>query len=451
MARGEPGYGAARLLYSPRFDDSRPLAVVYCESAADVSRTILWARQSNVRIAARSGGHSYAGYSTTPGVVVDVSRLDSITVNGAAGTAGVGAGARLMDVYRELAARGVTIPAGSCPSVGIAGLALGGGIGFAGRKLGLTSDNIRSLTMVTADGVVRQCNPQRNPDLFWACRGGGGGNFGIATRFTFTTHPVSTVATFRAVWSWSDAARVVDAWQRWAPGAPDDLFSILSVEATDSGGTRIGSSGQLFGTVAELQTLLAPFFAAGATPQSLDVRTQTYLGAMLFWAGCSDAMHCSLGDGVGRSTFAAKSDYVATPLSSAGIDTLLRAVEARAAAPARASVLLDAYGGAINRIPKAATAFVHRDQLFSVQYVAGWNPAGGDPPAGAAISWLRNTHAAMRPHVSGQAYQNYIDAELPRWGLAYYGSNYQRLRRVKRRYDPKNVFRFAQSIVPAPG
>jgi len=144
-------------------------------------------------------------------------------------------------------------------------------------------------------------------------------------------------------------------------------------------------------------------------------------------------MHCSLGDGVGRSTFAAKSDYVATPLSSAGIDTLLRAVEARAAAPARASVLLDAYGGAINRIPKAATAFVHRDQLFSVQYVAGWNPAGGDPPAGAAISWLRNTHAAMRPHVSGQAYQNYIDAELPRWGLAYYGSNYQRLRRVKRR------------------
>jgi FAD/FMN-containing dehydrogenase len=451
VARGAAGYDAARLLYSPRFDGILPLAVVYCQSATDVSRTILWARQNKVRIAARSGGHSYAGYSTTPGVVIDVSRLASVTVNAASGTVGIGAGARLMDVYRELAARGVTIPAGSCPSVGIAGLVLGGGVGFAGRKLGLTCDNLRSFTMVTADGVVRPCNPRRNPNLFWACRGGGGGNFGIATRFTFTTHPVSTVTTFRAVWSWSDAARVVDAWQRWGPNAPDELFSLLSVEATDSGGTRIGSSGQFFGTSSQLQALLAPFFAAGATPVSLDIRTLPYLDAMLLWAGCSDALHCRLGDGVGRSTFAAKSDYVTTPLSRAGIDTLLRAIEARAAAPARASVLLDAYGGAINRIPKAATAFVHRDALFSFQYIAGWEPAGGNPAASAAISWLRNLHAAMRPHVSGLAYQNYIDAELPRWGLAYYGSNYARLRRVKRQYDPKNVFRFAQSIVPAPG
>jgi FAD/FMN-containing dehydrogenase len=451
VARGTAGYDAARLLYSPRFDGTHPLAVVYCESATDVSRTILWARQSKVPVAARSGGHSYAGYSTTPGVVIDVSRLASITVNPASATAGIGAGARLMDVYRKLAARGVTIPAGSCPSVGIAGLALGGGVGFAARKLGLTCDNLRSFTMVTADGVVRQCNPQRNPDLFWACRGGGGGNFGIATRFTFTTHPVSTVTIFRAGWSWSDAARVVDAWQRWAPNAPDELFSLLALEARDSGEALIGSSGQFFGTSSQLQALLASFFAAGATPVSLEVRTMPYLDAMLLWAGCSNALHCTLGDGVGRSTYAAKSDYAATPLSGPGIATLLRAIEARAAAPARASVLLDAYGGAINRVPKAATAFVHRDALFSFQYIAGWDPAGGHPAASAAASWLRTTHTAMRPHVSGQAYQNYIDAELPRWGLAYYGSNYARLRRVKRRYDPRNVFRFAQSIVPAPG
>ena len=301
VVAGAAGYDAARLLYSPRFDGTHPLAVVYCESAADVSHTILWARQSKVPIAARSGGHSYAGYSTTRGVVIDVSRLASITVNAAAGTVGIGAGARLMDVYRELAARGLTIPAGSCPSVGIAGLALGGGVGFAGRKLGLTCDNLRSFTMVTADGVVRPCNAQRNPDLFWACRGGGGGNFGVATRFTFTTHPVSTATIFRAGWSWSDAARVVDAWQRWAPNAPDELFSLLSLEATDSGGTHVGSSGQFFGTSSQLQALLAPFFAAGATPVTLDLRTLPYLDAMLLWAGCSEALHCRLGEGlVGR-------------------------------------------------------------------------------------------------------------------------------------------------------
>jgi hypothetical protein len=449
VAQGAPGYDAARLLYSPRFDATHPLAVVYCQSARDVSRAILWARQNGVRVTARSGGHSYAGYSTTTGVVIDVSRLASITVNAAARTVGVGAGARLMGVYRELAAHGLTIPAGSCPTVGIAGLALGGGVGFAGRKLGLTCDNIRSFTMVTADGVVRQCNPNRNPDLFWAGRGGGGGNFGIATRFTFTTHPVGTVTIYRAGFSWSDAPRVVDAWQRWAPTAPDELFSLLSVEATDSGATHVGSSGQFFGTAPELQALLASFFAAGATPNTLEISTMPYLDAMLLWAGCSSAMHCSLGDGVGRSTFAAKSDYVNTSLSSSGIDTLLRAVEARAATPARGSVLLDAYGGAINRVPKAATAFVHRDAAFSLQYIAGWEPASGDPAALAASSWLQSTYAAMRPHVSGFAYQNYIDRELPRWGLAYYGSNYARLRKVKRRYDPNRVFRFAQSIVPS--
>jgi Berberine and berberine like/FAD binding domain len=381
--------------------------------------------------------------------VIDVSRLASITVNAAAGTVGIGAGARLMDVYRELAAHGLTIPAGSCPTVGIAGLALGGGVGFAGRKLGLTCDNIRSFTMVTADGVVRQCNPNRNPDLFWAGRGGGGGNFGIATRFTFTTHPVGSVTIYRAGFSWSDAPRVVDAWQRWAPTAPDELFSLLSVEATDSGATHVGSSGQFFGTAPQLQALLASFFAAGATPNTLEISTMPYIDAMLLWAGCSSAMHCSLGDGVGRSTFAAKSDYVNTPLSSSGIDTLLHAVEARAATPARGSVLLDAYGGAINRVPEAATAFVHRDAAFSLQYIAGWAPASGDPAALAASSWLQSTYAAMRPHVSGFAYQNYIDRELPHWGLAYYGSNYARLRKVKRRYDPNNVFRFAQSIVPS--
>jgi FAD/FMN-containing dehydrogenase len=449
VPRGSSGYDAARLLYSPRFDAVQPLAVVYCQSAIDVSRTILWARESGVRIAVRSGGHSYAGYSTTTGIVIDVSRLDSITVNAAAGPVGIGAGARLMNVYRELAAHGLAVPGGSCPTVGIAGLALGGGVGFSGRKLGLTCDNIRSFTMVTADGVVRSCKPQRNPNLFWACRGGGGGNFGVATRFTLTTHPVDSVTIYRAGWPWSDARRVVEAWQNWAPAAPDELFSLLDLEATNSGQLHVGSSGQFFGTAPQLQALLAPFFAAGTGPATLEISTMPYLDAMLLWAGCSDALHCRLGDGVGRSTFAAKSDYVNGRLSSAGIDALVRAVEARAATPAAGSVLLDAYGGAINRVPKAATAFVHRDASFSGQYIAGWSQASGDAGATSAAAWLQTAYAAMRPYVSGLAYQNYIDRALPHWGLAYYGSNYARLRRVKRQYDPHNVFRFAQSIVPA--
>jgi FAD/FMN-containing dehydrogenase len=171
---------------------------------------------------------------------------------------------------------------------------------------------------------------------------------------------------------------------------------------------------------------------------------------MLLWANCSEASHCSLGDGVGRSTYAAKSDYYAASLPPAGIGAALGAIEGRAAAPAAGSILFDAYGGAINRVPPAATAFVHRGMRFSCQYIASWNVGGGDPPAAAAISWLRNTRGSLRPYASGFAYQNYIDADLTGWGPAYYGSNYARLRRIKRRYDPQDVFRFAQSIVRAP-
>ena len=451
VGQSDAGYDAARRLYSPRFDGVMPLAVVYATSAADVSQTIRWARQNGVRIAARCGGHSYAGYSTRGGgVVIDVSRLDAVTYDPARQTARIGAGARLMDVYAKLAQRGVTVPAGSCPTVGIAGLALGGGIGFASRKLGLTCDNIVSLTIVTADGVPRPCKPGRNADLLWACKGSGGGNFGIVTSFTFRTHPVSTVATYRATWPWSQAATALRAWQGWAPGAPDALFSMMGLTATDSGQRLIGSQGQYFGTAAQLTAELQQLFAVTGPPASLELLELPYLDAMLKWANCSEASHCSLGDGVGRSTYAAKSDFFAAAMPPAGITAALAAIEGRAAAPAAGSILFDAYGGVINRVPKAATAFVHRSMRFSAQYIASWNIAGGDPPAAAAISWLRSTRAAQRPHASGFAYQNYIDADLTGWGHAYYGANYARLRRIKRRFDPANVFRFPQSIVPAP-
>ena len=177
------------------------------------------------------------------------------------------------------------------------------------------------------------------------------------------------------------------------------------------------------------------------------IRTRSFLNAALDWANCSDVSRCHIGvpnAEVGRSDFLAKSDYVATALPSAGIQTMIQRIEQRQNDPALGgSILMDAYGGAINRIPKAATAFVHRDQLFSVQYVAASSSA-------ADADWLRAFRAAMAPYVSGQAYQNYIDPELAQPNVAYYGTNLPRLRIVKARYDSKNVFRFARSVLPAP-
>jgi hypothetical protein len=442
-------YDAARRLYSPRYDSVRPGAIVFCETAQDVWRTVRWSRRHSIRVVARSGGHSYAGYSTCKGVVVDLTRMNGITVNQAAGTATIGAGARLIDVDQGLFEQGVMVPAGSCPSVGIAGLALGGGHGFSGRKYGLTCDNIRSLIIVTAAGQALLANRTQHPDLYWACRGGGAGQFGIVTSFVFDTHPASDVVTYRATWKWSDAAAVVAAWQAWAPTAPDDLFSMCDLIATDGpGGPIVASNGQYFGSEAALQSVLQPLLNAAA-PQTLTIRTRSFINAALDWGNCSEYARCHLVGSVpnaevGRSDFLAKSDYVATQLPAAGIQVMIQRIEQRQNDPALGggSVLMDAYGGAINRVPKTDTAFVHRDQLFSLQYVAAASTA-------ADADWLRGFRAAMTPYVSGQAYQNYIDPELEHPNVAYYATNLPRLRIVKARYDQKNVFRFPRSVLPA--
>ena len=442
---GAAGYDQARVLFDTRFDAVAPRAVVFCESLADVERTVRWARRHAVRIVPRSGGHSYGGYSTTSGVIVDVSRLKGVALD-RHGHAVIGAGARLIDVYDHLAQHGRTVPAGSCPTVGIAGLALGGGVGFASRKLGLTCDNLLEATIVLADGSAVVCNTNRYQDLYWALRGGGGGNFGIVTRLVFRTHPTSQVVTYALEWPWADAKAVVQAWQRLAPHAPDAFFSVLNLNAAVGGRPRITSGGQFLGTVDQLRALLKPLSGVG-TPTRFTVASHAYLDAQRMWAGCSGTIaecHLPPQGHLGRSTFKGKSSFANQYLSPAGIDTMIRQIEARVSTGSGSGIiLLDSYGGAINRVKKNATAFVHREALFSMQFLAYWDPSAAATPN---LRWLAAFYAAMRPYVSSFAYQNYIDPDLHNWQHAYYGSNLDRLIAVKRRYDAQNVFRSRQSI-----
>jgi len=257
--RGSRGFAQVALVYNQRFDTITPQAVARPLSAADVQGAVRWAVGHGVPLRARSGGHSYAGYSTlSNGVVLDLTRLRGISINLGAGTATIGAGAQLIDVYAALAKKGVTIPAGSCPSVGIGGHVLGGGMGLAGRAFGLATDNIVAAQIVTAEGRIRQVDKRSDPDLLWALRGGGGGNFGVVTQLTLKLHRLpSSVASFFVSWPWSSASEAIAAWQSWQPRAPDQLTSIFHLNG-GGGTTSVNIAGQYLGPASGLGRLLAP-------------------------------------------------------------------------------------------------------------------------------------------------------------------------------------------------
>jgi FAD/FMN-containing dehydrogenase len=454
---GEQDYGTARLLFDPRFDGIKPAGVAYCRSASDVATCLAFARRYIVPMTARSGGHSYAGWSSTTGLIIDVTDMSSVSLDG--GLAQVGSGTFLVDLYAKLAAQGVSVPGGSCPNVGIAGLTLGGGVGVVSRAYGLTCDNLESVQVVTADGQVRDCDASQNADLYWACRGGGGGNFGVATSFTFRTHPVSDIALFFLSWPWSSADRVIAGWQSWGPHAPDALWSNLHLSASPGGGTpTIQVGGTYLGSVSGLEAELDRLYSAvGSDSTSPYVESTSYLHAMLVEAGCAElsVAGCHLpwqaaGGQLSRGPELAKSDFFTTPLSGSAIGTLLSGVENLQSVPGAAGgsggVAFDACGGAINRVAPGDTAFVHRNALFLAQYTTTWNTGASAAGAGQQAAWQREFYASMRPYASGQCYQNYIDPSLTDWQQAYYGANYPRLTQVKATYDPNHLFRFPQAI-----
>lgn len=452
VTSGSGGYHKAAEVYNERYDGAKPLAIVQAKDGDDVRAAVKWASKRDVRVLPRSGGHSYAGYSTGDGVlVIDLSKLNSIAYDKHSGTAEIEAGAQLIDVYLKLAEHGVTIPAGSCPSVGVGGHVLGGGMGLAGRKFGLASDNVREITIVTADGQRRVADSHTEEDLFWACRGGGGGNFGVTTKFKLKVHKAHSAAHFNVSWPFSQAAHALDAWQSVIPKATRDLTAIFHLTAGGSSPT-VSTSGQYFGSASDLPHLLSELTSVPGA--HLTTGTFGYAKLMLYWAGCASISHSAChtvgthhGGTFPRERFLAKSDYVGKKLNSKGRDALVKGIARRQAnlAGGSGAILLDSYGGAINELSPHKTAFVHRDELFCIQYLA-YFPSSGES---AASSWAQETWKSMRKHASGAAYQNYIDSDLHGWQQAYYGNNYSRLRDVKATYDPDFRFRFRQAIKPA--
>ncbi|MFJ6617919.1 FAD-binding oxidoreductase [Kitasatospora sp. NPDC091335] len=439
----DPGYGTARLAYNTLNDGQSPAAVAQCVSADDVRACLDVARGHGIPIAARGGGHSYLGYSIpSRGLVIDVRRMADVQVH-PDGTAEVGAGARLIEVYAALAQAGRLLPGGSCPTVGVGGLTLGGGIGVLTRKYGLTCDRLASADLVTADSRLLTASPATEPDLYWALRGGGGGNFGVVTRFGFATAPAPGLTVFVLDFPAGSVTDVLGAWQQWVAGAPSELWASCQISGGTPPGCRIVGCyvGDPSGANPLLDRLVT---AAGTTPTSRSVSPRDYLGAMKFMAGCSNdtiaQCHPTWEGGVlPRAGFVAVSRMLGpAPLDPAGVTSLM-------AGRTGVDLLLDSLGGAVGGLAPDATAFPHRDSLAGAQVYAAATSLNEDRVR-ATVNTIRDGLADLGAR---GAYVNYIDGMLPDWGRAYYGGNLPRLKDVARRYDPDGVFAFPQSVAAA--
>jgi hypothetical protein len=427
--------------------------IALCASPADVVTAINWARDSGVPLVARSGGHSYAGYSMTSGLLIDLTTMRGASWDPIQKTVTATGGVRNSDVTAMLRSVNRAITHGRCPTVGTAGFLLGGGIGFNMRLHGVGIDYLRASEIVTADGELRPLSARDNDDLFWACRGGGGGNFGINTSFTVETYDAPDITVFKYNWSGTqtEMGNVAFALMSSLSQAPDEFGTRFAITAPNPvrGVAAFGVNivGQYRGAKATAERYLKPAVDA-KKPTTAEIEHLPYWQAQDILLDTDKPFYfhersAFLTKPLSRNTFAQACDQLAKWRGTDDSDP--RYKDQRLFADFR----FFQTGGVMNKVPSGDTAFVHRDSIWLMDIGLPWSAA--DPPerVNANIAWQNAFFAQMLPFSNRQSYQNFIDPALENPAQAYYGTNLDRLRRVKRKYDPDNLFKFAQSIPPA--
>ncbi|MFB9762542.1 FAD-binding oxidoreductase [Ectobacillus funiculus] len=426
-------YNEARKEFNSFFNKF-PLVIVFAQNTQDVANAVLWARYRDVPIRIRSGRHSYEGLSVVnAGIVIDVSEMNQVEIDHKLGTVTVQTGLCDFALYETLGSEGVMVPGGLCPTTGIAGLTLGGGQSIVARSLGLTCDNLLGLEMVNANGRVLRADADHNADLFWASRGGGGGNFGICTTFRFRTHRIDTVAYANISWDLSDLEPVLRTWQDYtAPDADKRLTPLLTIVSGQE--SLLVMQGVFLGSAAKLRQLLQPLLRAG-TPQQVFIEEIPWLEAV---ERIADTQPDS-------EPFKSVGPFVNQLLPDKGIDIIRNFINKPPASSVSVSVLLHGLGGAVAKVPSNATAYFYRKALYNLSIWSTWSSPEGAAPG---IRWVEEFRKAMLPFTQG-IYVNTPDLSIENWPKAYYGSNFTRLTQVKAKYDPENIFKFPQSIPPA--
>ncbi|KXU84534.1 FAD-linked oxidase [Paraburkholderia monticola] len=428
----DPDYDEARRVWNGTVD-KRPAMIVYCADADDVVAAVRFARSVDSRVAVRSGGHNVAGLSVCDaGIVIDLSRMKQIDVDADRRIVRAEAGLNLGEFDRATMAHGLATTTGVISDTGIAGLTLGGGFGKLGRKYGLTCDNLVAVEMVTADGQKLLANDSEHPDLFWAVRGGGG-NFGIATAFHLQLHRLDPeLLVCSLLYPFEQARAALRFYDQFARNAPDEVSADAAFVANSSGERFFNLSACYVGAPESGREVLETLMALGS-PVDCRLERVPYLQIQ------------SNGDSVfprGRRYYW-KAQFL-REIHDGAIEALMDAYER---SPSPSSLLVFQHvGGAIARVARSATAYLHRDANFDCFPVAIWDDAAEDA---ANVQWARSVWEALRPYSTGGVYPNSLGDEGDERVKEAYGDNYSRLASIKRQYDPDNFFRMNQNIVPA--
>ena len=450
---GDPGWEGAIHGFAARFnyDANPPQAVVFAQNREDVANALRWAKENNVPFRARTGRHSYQGYSSlvSDGLIVDVSEMDSLATDSRSKRVRIGAGASMLALTEKLCDSGLVLPLATGPTVGLGGLVQGGGFGITSRRFGLMCDNLVNAELVDAKGEILTASESENPDLFWALRGGGGGNFGIVTSFEFSAHSVPTVAVFNINWQWSDFAAVVKGWQEWSYNSPPAVTSLLTLHV--DGTVRV--EGQFSPDAEELPKLgsvLAPLLGVAPPISAQMMIVPTLIGARMIFGVDPTNPEWALRVHSDSQLFKSTSAVAMESIPDEGIAVMKHWLEnypPLSAPPSQASMIqLLGGGGKAGEPAPEDTAVYWRKAHFVMQYDGYWTAPEDAQPT---IDWVIAMRQAMLPWAK-EAYVNYQDDALgPDWLEQYYGGNLARLREVKKKYDPENFFNFPQSIPPA--
>lgn len=435
----DEGYESARKVYNAMID-KRPGLIARCSDVADVIAAVNFARDNGLLLAIRGGGHNGAGLGVCDdGLVIDLSRMKGVRVDSMSRTVRVEGGARWGDVDHATHAFGLAVPSGIISTTGVGGLTLGGGHGYLARKYGLTIDNLLEADVVLADGLLVTVNDERNEDLFWAIRGGGG-NFGVVVSFLFRAHPIKTVYAGPVLWSLDRSAEVMRWYRELIPNAPEDLYGFFAFLNVPPGPpfpehlhakTMCGVVWCYTGPLENASQVFRPILDFGPPDLAL-------VGPMPYPAlqGLFDAI---MPPGL---QWYWKGDFVRELSDAAIAEHLKHGLEL----PTQLSTMhLYPVDGAVNRVGKNDTAFSHRDSKWSM-VICGIDP---DPLNNERMTkWAKDYWSALHPYSAGGAYVNFMMEEGQDRIKATYGDNYERLVAVKRKWDPANLFRVNQNIEP---